>query len=155
MKFSTMAIAFLSLQLSAAGALAQAPDDDLNAIAAALPLIMTKVPPGTTALVYNDRSVDLAKRLGAKIGRTIEHESSKLVCHHDSRMGNVCALSRVSSLVNLVGVRVTDQAATVTFNIETPSGSTRVPIEHELFAVKLKRSGNVWEVVQIKRIAIS
>jgi hypothetical protein len=156
MKNPIILVAALTLQSLTTGVIAQTPDDDVNAVAAALPAIMTKVPAGPTALVYNDWSAALSKRLAAKIGKSIEHESSKLACREDTNTHNKhCSLSGVSSLINLGSVRISGENARVIFSIERPSGSSNEPIEHEAFAVDLRRSGSRWTVVQVRSIAIS
>ena len=155
MKVST-GIALLSLHIFVPVARAQGPDNDIDAVAAALPAIMSKVPLGPTAVVYNNRTADLSKRLAVKTGKTFEPESNKLDCRKDSATSSdVCSLKNVASLVNLGGVILGDETATVYFNIEIPSGSVTVPIEHYLYAVDLKHSGAIWTVIRVRSVAIS
>jgi hypothetical protein len=149
-------IALFCLPIFVPVARAQAPDNDVDAVAAALPAIMSKVPLGLTAVVYNDKTADLSKRLAVKIGKTIEPEANKLDCRKNSATGSdVCSLKNVASLVNLGGVIVGGETATAFFNIEIPSGSETVPIEHYLYAVDLKRSGAVWTVVRVRSVMMS
>ena len=155
MKVST-GIALFCLYVFVPVARAQGPDNDIDAVAAALPAIMSKVPPGPTAVVYNDRTAGLSKRLAVKSGKTFEHESNKLDCHKDSASGtDVCSLKNVASLINIGGVILGDETATVFFTIEIPSGLVTDPIESYLYAVDLKHSGGLWTVIRVRSVMMS
>jgi hypothetical protein len=151
-----IAVALLCSYICVPAASAQQPDDDINAVAAALPAIMRKVPAGVTAIVYNDRTATLSQQVGLKTGVTFEPESIRLDCRSSSTTGrNVCRLKNTASLVNLGGVRVVGDEAQVFFTIEISSGSETVPIEHYTYAVHLKRSGTTWTVVRVNSAAMS
>lgn len=143
------------LGLAASPLFAQEANDDVAATAAALPAIMAKLPTGPTALVYNDQTVDLSRRLATRIGQKIEHESSKLVCRDDLRYHRKrCSLTDVASLVNLSGVTVRGDSATVYFALESRSNSAWQPVETDVYAVDLARSNGVWTVVNIKLVIL-
>jgi hypothetical protein len=149
-------IALSCLNIFAPVARAQAPDNDVDAVAAALPAIMSKVPPGLTAVVYNGRTANLSKRLAVKLGKILEPESNMLDCRKRSATGSdVCSLKNVASLVNLGGVIVGDETATAYFTIEIPSGLVTDPIESYLYAVDLKHSGGLWTVVRVRSVMMS
>jgi hypothetical protein len=148
MKRSLLATSMLLFGVMGSPVLAQLPDDEVDALAAAVAGILTKVPPGKTAIVHNDRSAELSKKLGVKIGKKIEHETSLLECQDEATVQRKkCALKGVSSLVNIGSISVTGDAAKAYLYIEQPSSQS---IETEGYIVKLARVQGVWTVVSIK-----
>ena len=156
MKYSRMLVSGFVLTVGAHSLLAQVADDELEATAVALPLAMTKLPPGPSAIVYNDRTLILSQKLGARLGMKIDHEQSKLVCHDDNaRRRIICSLKDGISLVNLTGVKVRGERAKAYFTIEIPSKSPWHPVESSIYVVDLVRSAGKWTVKGIRLFAIS
>jgi hypothetical protein len=151
MKRSLLATSMLLFGAMGSPLLAQVADDEVNALSAAVTGILTKVPPGKAAIVYNDRSAELSKKLEVKIGKKIEHETSHLDCQYDAtNKRQKCALKGVSSLVNVGSISVSGDSAEAYLFIERPSGSSFQPIETNGYVVKLARVQGVWTVVSIE-----
>jgi hypothetical protein len=150
MKRSLLAASVVLFGVITPPLVAQASDDEAAAMAAAVSAIMTKVPPGKTVIVYNDRTAELSKRLGEKIGKKIGHENTMLDCQDDIKLHRKrCALKNASSLVNIGSITVSGDAAVAYLFIESPSGSEWQPIETDGYVVKLARVKGAWSVVSI------
>lgn len=145
----------LALAVTPHFAPAQDRADAVSAVVAAIPAIILKAPRGTAVLVYNVRSADLAQRVSASLGRPIVAENDMLVCEQGPQPSAACGIRDGASLINLVEARVTGESARVAFNLETPSGSKSVPIEHQFFFVDLRRKGGGWTVFCVRLVAIS
>lgn len=155
MNYPCVTILGFALALGAQPLLAQATDDDVEAAAAALPAVMAKVPAGPSALVYNDQTADLSKKLGAKLGKSIAHEQSMLECQDQGTRRAKCSLKGGITLVNLGHVRAVGDQAKAFFLIEASSNSFRQPVESQLFVVDLVRSAGKWIVKGVRLAQIS
>lgn len=155
MKLMTLAVAVISTSTNAATLTAQGGDSEVAAAAAALPAILTKIPAGPTALVY-ERNGEFASSLSTKTGTPIEPIFSRLVCSQDPiQRPDSCSLKNANSLVIIGSVRVTGGTANAFFTIATPTNSLRQPIGYEVFIVSLERAGNAWICKDIRSAAIS
>ena len=155
MKYSRMLVSAFVLSVGARPLLAQIADDEVEATVVALPVAMTKLPHGPSAIVYNDRTLILSQKLGARLGTTIDHERSKLVCPDDSTPGPRCSLKDGISLVNLTGTRIAGDRAKAYFTIEIPSNSAWHRVESTIYVVDLVRSAGKWVAKGIRLFAIS
>jgi hypothetical protein len=155
MKYSRMLASGFALTVAAHSLLAQVADDELEATVAALPVATTKLPPGPSAIVYNDQSLILSRKLGARLGTKIDHEVSKLVCPDDSAPGPRCSLKDGISLVNLSGTKVEGDRAKAYFTIEIPSNSPWHGVESSIYVVDLVRGAGTWTVKGIRLFTIS
>ncbi len=133
---------------------AQSADDEVAAAIAALPVVTAKTQ-GPVEVVFSDGTVRLSTLLSEKLGKKLEHESTRLNCRRDSTGECVYSLKNASvTLINIADVYINGDKATVMFDIETAGDSKRVPVENEIFKVDLARVANVWVVKRARTTMI-
>lgn len=137
-------------------AVAQSVDDDIAALSAAVSAVQQKLPPGPTALVYNDHTAALARRFSRQTGKRIDHVATKIKCQQDAVTRRAqCSWDHLNSAVSIGAVHVVGDAATAYVYVNTPSNSKLNPVESDGYVIELSRVNGKWVPASITLSVIS
>ncbi len=157
MKRLSLAVFATFLGVAPIAAVAQSVDDDIAALSAAVSAVQQKLPPGPTALVYNDHTAALAKRFSEQTGKRIDHVTTRIKCQEDpiTKLQTQCSWNNLSSTVSIGAIQVVRDAATAYVYINTPSNSKLSPVESDGYVIKLSRVNGKWIAASITLAVIS